>query len=171
MTDTAAIPPSSPPGSGRRRLLVRGALVLVAAFLLIQLVPYGRDHTNPAPSKAVALPTAPQRAIFAKACADCHSYDTKWLWYTNVAPVSWLVQNDVDGGRERLNLSAWDRPQPGVDDVVEAIEGGEMPPLKYTISPYHFDARLSDAEKRQLVAGFRALYAAQPPPGEQRGGG
>lgn len=153
-----------------RRYVGRGALVLVGLLLVIQLVPYGRDHTNPPPTKQVALPTARQRELFQIACQDCHSYNTQWLWYSNIAPVSWLTQSDVNGGRESLNLSTWDRPQPELGDVVEKIESGEMPPLKYWISPYHWNARLSATEKRQLAAGFRALYARDPPPIGSGGG-
>jgi hypothetical protein len=149
-----------------RRFLAIGALGLLGVFVLIQLVPYGRDHTNPPATKQVALGTAAQRELFRSACQDCHSYETNWLWYTNVAPVSWLVQSDVDDGRRRLNLSTWDRPQPDFDEVVEQIQEGEMPPLKYWVSPYHWDAKLSGAEKRQLIAGFRKLYASDPPPAE-----
>lgn len=159
-----AIQPSARPHRGQTRHYVAlGLLGLAGMFLLIQLVPYGRDHTNPLPTKQVGFATAAQRDIFRKACQDCHSFNTNWLWYTNVAPVSWLVQSDVSGGRERLNLSAWDRPQAELGDVVEAIQGGDMPPLQYWISPYHWNARLSDSEKAQLIAGFRAIYAATPP--------
>jgi hypothetical protein len=166
MTETDRHPP---PGDAPRRRRVRRfvawlAVALVALLLAIQLVPYGHDHSNPAPTKQVALATAAQRELFRSACQDCHSYQTTWLWYTNVAPVSWLVQSDVTGGREHLNLSAWDRPQPDLDEIVGQIEGGGMPPLKYWISPYHWDAKLSAEEKRQLIAGFRRLYASQPPP-------
>ena len=132
-------------------------------LLVIQLVPSGRDHTNPPPTKQVALATPAQREIFRIACQDCHSNQTTWLWYTNVAPVSWLVTSDVHGGRERLNLSTWDRPQADLDEVVEQIQSGEMPPLKYWVSPYHWSARLSDVQKRELIAGFRALYRLDPP--------
>jgi hypothetical protein len=161
---------SSPSRRPRRARTYLGAaaLGLLGLLLVLQLVPSGRDHTNPAPTKQVVLGTAAQREIFRTACQDCHSYHTNWLWYTNIAPVSWLVQSDVDGGRRRLNLSAWDKPQAELDEVVEQIREGEMPPLKYWISPYHWDAKLSDADKRRLIAGFRALYATDPPPAERR---
>jgi Haem-binding domain len=119
-------------------------------LLVLQLVPYGRDHTSPTATKQVELATAQQRELFRTACQDCHSYNTDWLWYSNVAPVSWLIQSDVDGGREHFNLSTWDRPQPELSDVVDQIENGEMPPLKYWISPYHRNARLSDTEMRAI---------------------
>lgn len=82
-----------------------GALALV--LLAIQLVPYGRDHHNP---PAVAEPPwdSPQtRELFVKACADCDSNQTRWPWYSHIAPVSWLVQRDVEEGRSKLNLSLW----------------------------------------------------------------
>jgi heme-binding protein len=154
-----------------RRYAAIGALGLLALLVLIQLVPYGRDHANPPATKQVALAASAQREIFGNSCQDCHSNHTEWLWYTNVAPVSWLVQSDVDGGREHLNLSTWDKAQPGLDEVVQQIQSGEMPPLKYWISPYHRSARLSDTQKRQLIAGFRALYRRDPPPVQHRRGG
>jgi hypothetical protein len=93
---------------------------------------------------------------------DCHSNATRWPWYTNVAPASLLVVNDVKGGRDHLNLSRWDKPQPDLEEVVRVIDGGGMPPAQYKL--IHGDARLSAAQRRTLIAGFRALYAADPPP-------
>jgi hypothetical protein len=107
------------------------------------------------------------RALAADACFDCHSNLTKWRWYSNVAPMSWLVQRDVDGGRSALNFSEWDRPQDvGLDEVTEAIRGGSMPPWFYT--PLHPNAKLSSAEKEVLINVLNATFAASPPKG---GGG
>lgn len=114
-------------------------------------------------TKAAAFESPAVKSIVANSCDDCHSNLTKWPWYTNVAPSSWLAQDDVQGGREVMNLSEWDKPQPELDEIVEAIEGGEMPPLKYKVMPNHANARLLDAEKQRLVEGFRRLYATQPP--------
>ena len=81
--------------------------VCVAIFLLIQLIPYGRDHTNPAVVAEPAWDLPETRALAVRACFDCHSNETIWPWYSNVAPISWLVQRDVDEGREKLNFSEW----------------------------------------------------------------
>lgn len=143
----------------------------VALFALIQLVPYGRDHSAPAATKNAVFVSPQVRQMVADSCADCHSYKTKWPWYTHVAPASWLVQNDVDGGRNAMNLSRWDTAQPALDRVVGMIQSGEMPPLKYTVMPNHAAARLSDKEKQQLIDGFRRLYATQPTAGIKQGGG
>jgi mono/diheme cytochrome c family protein len=135
-----------------------GALALLA---LIQLVPYGRAHKDPSPTRQVRFSSAGTQRLFDGACADCHSDHTSWPLYSNVAPVSWLVQRDVDGGRRRMNLSEWDKPQPELRDVERVILGGGMPPLQYKL--VHGKSRLSSAERRQLAAGFRAIFASRPP--------
>ncbi|HEX2864506.1 MAG TPA: heme-binding domain-containing protein, partial [Deinococcales bacterium] len=83
-------------------------LALLAAFLLIQLVPYGRAHAAPAVTGEPAWP-AGARQLAVRACFDCHSNQTVWPWYSNIAPVSWLVQHDVDEGRHWLNFSQWNQ--------------------------------------------------------------
>jgi hypothetical protein len=144
-----------------RRWLIGIGLGFVALFGLAQLVPYGRDHTNPPITREVKWDSARTRELAQGACFDCHSNETDWKWYTNVAPVSWLVYNDVHGGREHLDFSAWNRPQAGVDEIVEAVQGGSMPPLQY--KPLHAGARLSSTERDQLVQGLRATLAQDPP--------
>jgi hypothetical protein len=148
-------------------LYVLGALV--ALFLLIQAVPYGRDHSNP-PVTAEPAWDSPQTRTFAvAACFDCHSNQTKWPWYTNVAPVSWLTENDVKGGRSTLNFSEWNRPQDtGISDIVEAVRGGSMPPFYYAWMPNHPNARLSKVEQDAFIRGLEATFRASPPIG---GGG
>ena len=148
------------PTPARRGLrLVAGGLAV--AFLLLQLVPYGHDHSAPSTTKRAVL-RGPAAAIFAGACADCHSNATRWPWYTNIAPASLLAVQDVKSGRDAMNLSRWDTPQPDLGDVVENIDGGGMPPVQYKL--IHGGARLSAAQRRTLVAGFRALYVSDPPP-------
>ena len=75
----------------------------------MQAIPYGRSsHTNPPTVNAFTW-TDPQAEAIAKvSCYDCHSNETNWWWATNIAPFSWLVQADVDGGRARLNFSEYD---------------------------------------------------------------
>src|SRR5512134_2904759 len=88
---------------------VLGVIMLIAVGL--QLVPYGRNHTNPPVQSAPQWDSPHTREWFARACADCHSNETVWPWYSNIAPISWLVQRDVDEGRRALNYSEWNRGQ------------------------------------------------------------
>jgi hypothetical protein len=136
--------------------LVKWSLVaLIGGLLVIQLVPYGRDHDNPPVVAEPAWDSAQTRELAVRACFDCHSNETVWPWYSNVAPVSWLVQRDVDEGREHLNYSEWNRPQEG-EESAETVREGSMPPTSYLLT--HPDARLSDAELAALTDGLAATF-------------
>jgi len=139
---------------GWRRLLKWVALGAVALAALIQAVPYGRSHSNPPVRQEPAWDSQRTRELAVRACFDCHSNQTVWPWYTNVAPVSWLVQRDVTEGRATLNFSEWGRQQEAALEAAEAFREGEMPPVQYTL--IHPKARLSDAEKAELVKGLQA---------------
>ena len=134
--------------------------------MLIQAVPYGRDHTNPPVLKEPAWDSPQTRAFAVDACFDCHSNQTKWPWYTNIAPVSWLTESDVRSGRSSLNFSEWNRPQDtGIGDIVEAVQGGSMPPTYYAWMPNHPGAKLSKSEKAAFIRGLEATFRASPPIG------
>src|SRR5487761_1904633 len=108
-------------------LRVKILLSLVLAAVLIQFIPFGHDHTNPASVKEPAWDSPATRDLVRRACFDCHSNQSVWPWYSNVAPVSWLVQRDVNGGRAHLNFTQWDRPQRHAKDVAEEVKTGDMP--------------------------------------------
>ena len=135
----------------------------VALFAIIQLVPFGRDHDNPPVTRAAAFAPGEGLDLVRGTCFDCHSNETTWPWYSNVAPTSWLVQHDVDEGRAALNFSRWDRPQEGAKDLLEVVEDGEMPPKTYTL--LHPGARLTDEERATLLAELRAMLDRSPPSG------
>jgi hypothetical protein len=152
---------------GLKRILLVATLVGFGLFGLIQLVPYGRNHSNPPVLAEPRWDTPATRTLAAKACFDCHSNLTTWPWYSNVAPVSWLVQRDVDGGRSQFNFSEWNKPQDvSIGDAVDAIRGGSMPPAIYKLM--HPTARLSVSDNDALIKGLVATFAADPPKG---GGG
>lgn len=131
-------------------------LVLVGLALLIQLVPYGRNHSNP---PVIAEPNwdSPQtRELAKRACFDCHSNEVVYPWYSNIAPASWLIQRDVEEAREKLNFSEWGN-NGEVDDIVEVVERGEMPPFQYTI--IHTNAVFSTQEKQAFIQGIQSTIA------------
>jgi hypothetical protein len=128
-------------------------LVLVAAgiilFGILQLIPYGRNHLNPPVIKAITWDSPTTEGFARRACYDCHSNETTWPWYSNIAPVSWLIQRDVEVGRRRLNFSDWNNPN--TREIVGIIQEGEMPPLTYVLM--HPAAHLSNTEVTQFIAG------------------
>ena len=139
-----------------RSLALRAAIALGVLFLLMQLVPYGRDHTNPPVQQEPPWDSPQTRALAVRACYDCHSNETVWPWYSNVAPVSWLIQHDVDEGRSEVNFSEWNRPQPEANESAETVREGSMPPWYYL--PLHPDARLSPEELDALARGLEATF-------------
>lgn len=135
----------------------------ILLFLLIQLVPYGRAHTNPPVIQEPQWDSPQTRALMGRACFDCHSNLTVWPWYSNIAPISWLVQRDTDQGREKLNFSEWGLGENEADDIYEVVAEGEMPPKSYLLS--HPEARLNADEKEALLSGILATF------GRGEGGG
>jgi mono/diheme cytochrome c family protein len=126
----------------------------LALFLAIQVVPYGRDHRNPPVRREPDWDRPETRSLAVRACFDCHSNETRWPWYASVAPASWLVQHDVTEGRREVNFSEWNRPQKEARESAKTVRKGEMPPWYY---PW---ARLSSAERRDLVRGLEATLGA-----------
>ncbi len=147
------------------RSILLGVIGLVLLGVLIQLIPYGHDHTNPPVLQEPKWNSPQTREIAKRACFDCHSNETVWPWYSNIAPVSWLVYRDVAEGREHLNFSEWDvhpsmpegegegeEHQHGPEVIQEVLESGEMPPATYLLM--HPEARLTDQEIQILIDGL-----------------
>lgn len=138
------------------RRLRRAGIVLVIVLAILQLVPYGRDHANPPIESQPAWDNPHTAELFDRACADCHSHATEWPWYSHVAPVSWLVYRDVVEGRGEFNIHADPDHRGHADDAAEEVAEGEMP-LKIYL-PLHPEARLSEGERRELIAGLKATF-------------
>ena len=133
-------------------------VVLLSLFVVIQLIPYGRNHTNPEVHDEPQWDTPRTRTLFMQTCGDCHSHETRWPWYSWIAPVSWLVAHDVQEGREHFNVSNWTGQEQDGDEAAEEFGEGEMPPWFYL--PLHPDARLNDADRQALLAGLEATFGA-----------
>lgn len=148
-------------GTGRIKRLAKwaGALLLIA-LVVIQFVPVERTNP-PVESEVPASPEA--RAVLRRACYDCHSNETVWPWYSQVAPMSWLVADDVREGREELNFSTWNRRSPkaqakALHESWEEVEEGEMPLWFYL--PLHPEARLSPQDLSVLKAWSQSMGGA-----------
>jgi hypothetical protein len=142
-----------------KKILKWGTLTILVLFIIIQLVPFGRAHTNP-PARMEPPWDSPQtRELAKRACYDCHSNETAWPWYSSVAPMSWLVQQDVEEGRNKMNFSEWDSPQKAEHEAAEQVQKGKMPLWFYV--PLHPQARLSAEEKQTLIRGLQASIGSQ----------
>ena len=99
-------------------------------------------------------------ALLQIACYDCHSNQPAFPWYTNIAPLSWWIKHHIDEGQHELNFSEWGtfsekKKNHKLEECVEMIEEGEMPMASYTWM--HKEAKLTDAQKLQLVEFFKAV--------------
>jgi hypothetical protein len=136
-----------------KKIILMVVIVAVGGFLLIQLVPFGRDHSNPAIAQEPKWDAPATRELAKRACFDCHSNETVWPWYTNIAPVSWFTTNHVYEGRDNLNFSDWMPGDVDLNRLQRIIDSGRMPPASYTM--IHQGARLTDAERQQLLQGLQ----------------
>lgn len=130
---------------------------LVVVFIVLQF--FRIDMENPAfdPSADfITYEKVPEDValLLTTACYDCHSHKTVYPWYAHVAPVSWIVEHDIEEGREHLNLSQWssyskDKRKHILDEMYEEVEEGEMPLSGYKLT--HSDADLNEMQTEQLV--------------------
>ena len=138
-----------------RRIL----LFLLGILLLAQFIQ--PDRTAPAPDPArdmLTITNAPAdiQQLVVGACYDCHSHRTEYPWYGYITPMSFLVQDHINEGREHLNFSLWDKYAGSEEagEAAEELQEGEMPPGYYRLMRGH--GRLSDADKQKLVAWMNA---------------
>jgi mono/diheme cytochrome c family protein len=145
---------------------MRAGIGAAALFAAAQLVPYGRDFTNPPVVREPVWDSRETREIVARACFDCHSNETTWPGYARIAPGSWLIARDVAEGREHLNFSEWNQPQEHAKEAADVVREKEMPPLQYLV--LHPEARLADSERDRLARGVAATVGTPVPDDEDR---
>lgn len=132
-------------------------IIVPAAFVLIQF--FQPNRTNPPIDQATTIEadsefTMPVSGLLRTACFDCHSNETRWPWYSYVAPVSWLVADDVASGRRHLNFSEWEKYPKSkrvlkLGQIYEQVSKGDMPIQKYLY--IHADARLTAADRDSIT--------------------
>ncbi len=134
-----------------RKAWLGGGVLLAGLLLAIQFVPAGK--TNPPVESDLAAPPE-VKEILRRACYDCHSHETAWPWYTNVAPVSWWIAGHVKEARADLNFSRWpvfdfEMQKHLLREIGKQIRNDAMPLRSYRLG--HPEARLTDQEKRVLL--------------------
>jgi mono/diheme cytochrome c family protein len=136
--------------------LVIGAVVVAIA---IQFIPYGKTYTNPPIMSEPKWDSPQTKVLFDKACANCHSNETTYPWYSKVAPISWLVASDIEEGRAHFNVSMWgiQRKNKG-DEAAKETRSGDMPPWFYL--PTHPEAKLTDLQTKELISGLEKTFGS-----------
>lgn len=134
-------------------------MVWLLGSVLVHPVPHRASDRAGAPLLQGSDISPSVTDVFAHACINCHSEKTTWPWYSQVAPVSWLVEGDVKRARERLNLSRWDSLEAAdqrmlLTAIATVIENREMPPHKYVM--LHPEAKLSAEDSIRVIEWTRA---------------
>jgi hypothetical protein len=136
-----------------KKILKIALLVILIGFLVIQFFRPERFTTaEVSPEHITKITNVPPdvEKILRRSCFDCHSNHTVWPWYSNIAPVSWLVSDDVVKGRKKMNFSEWgklteSKREKKFQDICDEITDGEMPLKNYLL--IHSDAVLTQADK------------------------
>ncbi len=130
---------------------------IIAVLVAIQFIAIDKNNPPVEIYKdfiTVSNPPSEIGNLIKSACYDCHSHETKYPWYSNVAPVSWLLEQHVNDGRNHLNFSLWSdynksKKDHKLDECVEMIETGEMPMKGYVL--LHKEAELNQKQKKSII--------------------
>lgn len=143
------------------------ALIIAIVLLAIQSLRIDKTNMPIDTTKdfiSLNIPSSQVTNTLKIACYDCHSNQANYPWYTNIAPVSWWIKHHINEGREHLNFSEWGtysikRKNHKLEECIEMVEENEMPMASYTWM--HKEAKLSDAQKLELVTFFKSLMGSQ----------
>ncbi len=137
-----------------RRTLLWGLIAVVAFTVAIQFVPVPGLGKDPPVVSRPNWDSASTKALAVRACYDCHSNQTRWPWYSRIAPFSWVVAHHVAEGRAVLDFSDPARARVTATRAAHAVSSQAMPPLYYTL--VHPEARLSADQRLTLAQGLLA---------------
>jgi heme-binding protein len=150
------------------RHALRTVVLALAVFGLFQLVRPAR--TNPPVDRTRTLQASvasfhPGVPVIERACENCHSNKTEWPWYSQVAPVSWVVANDVADARSAVNFSDWsmygrDRQRNILNAACEEVMNRAMPLRSYTV--VHPQRALTALDAR-AICDLAHVYSARVP--------
>ena len=101
-------------------------------------------------------------AVLRRSCYDCHSNETRWPWYSGVAPISWVIAHDVERGRQEVNFSEWTAYLPATRKrklqwIERALHEQVMPPPLYRF--LHPHAWLTEQDTSLLEHWLQAQLA------------
>lgn len=151
--------------SGKPRfigLLGLGGVLVLAPLISPQLAHLASLRgSNPPVTGDIAAPSKIE-TVLRQSCYDCHSNETRWPWYSRVAPVSWLIAREVERGRKEINFSEWNAYFPATRKrklqwIERSLHEEVMPPALYRIM--HADARLTEKDHAMLEQWLQAQIA------------
>ncbi len=145
-----------------KKLSAGWIIVIIAAAIFIGIQFFGINRSVPSTDPgldlmSVATPPERVRYLIHQGCYDCHSYETKYPWYSYIQPVSWFLQNHIDEAREHMNFSKWgtystDVRRDKLEHAGEMVEKRKMPLWSFRLE--HPEARMTDKDIKTLTTWF-----------------
>lgn len=147
-------------------MLKKIAIGLLVVLVIIQFFHPKKNNSNDDSLHLSTLYPYPDNVnkIMANACNDCHSNNTQYPWYAEVQPGAWYLYNHVEGGRKKLNFSTFaSLPIAAqfhkLEETIEMVEEKKMPIGSYTKLGLHNDAKLTDAQRQEIVNWASSIQA------------
>jgi len=139
------------------------AVITLSIIVVMQFFTIDKTQADTDPTKDFIAMTQPDEHVITMlktACYNCHSNETTYPWYANIAPVSWWIKGHEEEAKEHLNFSVWGdyslkQQDHKLEELYEEVEEGEMPLPSYTW--VHADARLTGEQKEQLITWVKNL--------------
>lgn len=133
-------------------------LILLSVFVLMQFIrPTKNQSHGQEPATDITRPyVVPNevQSILKNACYDCHSNNTRYPWYADIQPISWLMAAHIKNGRKELNFNEYGnysskRQRNKLKRMKEQLEENKMPLSSYTL--IHRDAKLTTRQLEQVT--------------------
>jgi hypothetical protein len=139
------------------KIIKKLLILLLIVFIVIQFFRPQKNISETIPATdfiAMTKPSPQIEATLRAACYDCHSNNTNYPWYSELAPVSFVIAEHVKDGKKHLNFSEWDtysakKKAHKLEELVEEVEEGHMPEESYTWM--HAEAKLTEAQISELT--------------------
>ena len=119
------------------------------ALLLLQAIQIDIPEAEAVDPKEVIEAPEEIMTMFKTSCYDCHSYETKMPWYSNIAPMSWSVRSHIKKGRKWLNFQKWgsydeEKKQKLYKGIAKSISLSMPIPMYLSL---HEEAKLTRAQR------------------------
>ncbi|WP_026450751.1 heme-binding domain-containing protein [Aequorivita capsosiphonis] len=132
--------------------------IFILALVALVIIQFIRPDKNAEGYESVTLFETETRTsskvsvILKENCYDCHSAQTQYPWYAEIAPLSLWLSDHIKEGKKHFNVSAWQqysikKKDHKLEEVLEMIEDDKMPLWSYSL----LHGALSEDEKTLLL--------------------
>ena len=129
----------------------RVLIAFLIIFGLMQVIQVDKENFPIDKNKELKAPQEIM-TMLQTSCYDCHSNQTNYPWYSNIAPLSWVISTHVKDGRQAVNYSNWEDYTP--EEKKKKLEATYR--TVYAVMPlssylwFHSEADLTKEQRKQI---------------------